>query len=50
MIRFPTPDADELRWQARQREEKLDEGAIAYFQEEEEEINRYLKSMDQSDS
>ena len=32
-----TPDADELRWQARVREEKLDEGAIAYFQEEEEE-------------
>ena len=49
MIRFPTPDADEF-WQARQREEKLDEGAIAYFQEEEEEINRYLKSMDQPDS
>ena len=32
-----TPDADELRWQERQREEKLVEGAIAYFQEEEEE-------------
>jgi len=32
------PDADEIRWQATQREEKLDKGAIAYFQEEEAEI------------
>jgi hypothetical protein len=38
-----TPDADEIRWQARQREEKLDEGAIAYFQEEEAE-QRYLEA------
>jgi hypothetical protein len=33
-----TPDADELRWQARMREKNWTKGAIAYFQEEEEEI------------
>jgi hypothetical protein len=34
---WPNNDADELRWQERQREEeKLDVGAIAYYQEEEE--------------
>ena len=32
----PNPDVDELRWQEKIREEKLDEGAILYFQEEEE--------------
>jgi hypothetical protein len=39
-----TPDAEEIRWQARQREEKLDEGAIPYFQEEEAE-KRYHESV-----
>jgi len=38
------PDADEIRWKARQREENLDEGAIAYFQEEEAE-QKYLDSV-----
>jgi len=36
------PDADELRWQAKIREEKLDEGSILYFEEEEE----ILKEME----
>jgi len=34
---YETPDANEIRWQEQTREEKLDEGAITYFQEEEEE-------------
>jgi hypothetical protein len=31
---WPNTDADELRWQERQRE-KMDVGAIAYYEEEE---------------
>jgi hypothetical protein len=27
-----TPDAGKIRWQKKQREEKVDEEAIAYFQ------------------
>ncbi len=34
---YETPDANEIRWQEQTREEMLDEGAITYFQEEEEE-------------
>ena len=46
-----TPDADELCWQERQCKEKLDEGSIAYFQEEEGEqlfLQKYYDSEKQT--
>ena len=42
----PNPNADELRWQAKIREEKLDEGAILYFEEEEEEKKEMEKERE----
>lgn len=42
-----TPDAGKIRWQKKQREEKVDEEAIAYFQWEEADnqlMQRYLET------
>ena len=45
-----TPDADEIRWQERICEEKLEEGAIAYFQDEEEERQILQMNLEESET